>query len=142
MEVVDMKIILPKGKAKDAVYDAISKANEHLHGNLTIKRFDVGNVHRDGRLPIDVTLTVHDSKEIGSRRAPRDGKRIAAACWHAHGLFFDALPEGTEIRTMAGVSHAGDSWADYNIGSQAYPCMASDACNCMEGGELPFPVND
>ena len=126
-----------------SIRDALTKANEHLHGNLRFKTCEHVKTRRDGRYEFSVTLTVNDSNEIGSRRSIA-GHRISAACWHAHGLFFDALPAGTEIRTGNVKMLAGEKWQDYNIGSRSYPMQASLACNCMEwnsSGILPFPVN-
>ena len=135
------------GATRAQLDSALAKANEYLHGNLQYKDIEYMKTRRDKREQFKVTLKVHDSKEIGSRRS-FEGRRIPAACWHAHGLFFDALPEGTEIRTsfFGSVSmKAGDKWTDTNIGSLYRPLMASDACNCVDWnkyGMLPFPVND
>ena len=139
-----MIIILPKAAGEESLHTALAHANEYFHGNLRFKGIDKQKTRKDGREVFKVTLTVNDSKEIGSRRSPFDYKRISAACWHAHGVFFDSLPAGSEIRSCNNTMQSGDKWTDYNIGSQMRPCMASHACNCMEwntSGVLPFPVN-
>ncbi len=136
-----MKII---GASREQIEEALARTNEHMHGNIRFKDIRQEKTRRDGREVFRLTLTVHDTKEIGSRRAPETWARIPAACWHAYGLFMDSLPAGTEIRSTNATMHAGDKWQDYNIGSQARPCMASRACNCMDwntSGVLPFPVN-
>jgi hypothetical protein len=141
-----MLIILTKEATKDTTADllvknALFEANKYFDGNLKFKRFEFSG---PSGLRLNVTLTVNDSKEIGSRRNA-EGGRIAAACWHAHGVFFDSLPAGTEIRSaQGGTFHAGDKWQDSNIGSLYRPLQASHACNCMDwnvSGVLPFPVN-
>ena len=131
------------GAKKEDIEAALEHANKYFNGNLRFKTLDYLGFTRDKRVKVTCTLTVNDSKDIGSRRN-FEGGRIAAACWHAHGVFFDALPAGTEIRSCQTIMHAGDKWQDYNMGSIAYPLQASRACNCMEwnnGGVLPFPVN-
>jgi hypothetical protein len=64
-------------------------------------------------------------------------KRIAAACWHVHGHFMDALPADCVIlfgvRTVNGKPakrNPGDTWYDFQVGSQAAPFMASQCCEC------------
>lgn len=141
-----MIIILPEHAGEESIKTALAHANEYFHDNLIFKGIEKQKTRRDKREVFKVTLTVKDSKEIGSRRSPHDFKRIAAACWHAHGVFFDSLPSGTEIRIgwTGMVMQSGEPWKDYNIGSQVNPCMASDACNCSEwntSGVMPFPVN-
>lgn len=137
-----MKII---GASREQLEAALVTVNSHFHDNVRFAGIEQRQARRDGREVFLVTLTVNDSDEIGSaRRNGRHGewKRLAHACWHVHGTFFDALPVGTEIRT--GVAfHAGDKWADFPV--MLNPVLkASHACNCMEwntGGVLPFPVN-
>lgn len=136
------------GASEEEIKAALAVVNEYFHDNIRFKTLAYDGKSRDNRLKFNVTLTVNDSNEIGSRRSPSGNRKIAAACWHAHGVFFDSLPSGTEIRTSfygPVAMHAGDTWKDYNMGGSIYPCMASDACNCMEWNEsgcLPFPVND
>jgi hypothetical protein len=130
------------------IRDALDKANKHLGGNLVFKECELVKTRRDGRHEFRVTLTVKDSKEIGSRRSP-EGRRIGAACWHAYGLFLDSLHPDCEVKTTMGrlgmqKIRPGEKWQDYNIGSEMRPFMASHACNCMDwntSGVLPFPVN-
>lgn len=92
------------------------------------------------------TLTIVDSHKAGGRLGqphsswttrtgkPYKQRHIAAACWHAHGDFFDAL---FAIRPEAMI-RAGDklitqyqgNWQDWNIGSQLEPFYYSEACKC------------
>ncbi len=124
------------------VRHALETANKHFADNIRFKTFAHVKTMRNGCNVFTVTLTVQDVNAIGARR--NDTRKVHAACWHAHGTLFDALPEGTEIRSCQTVMHAGDKWHDFNMGSIARPLMASHACNCMEwntSGVLPFPVN-
>jgi hypothetical protein len=98
------------------------------------------------------TLSVYDSsvrrgKEKhsapGSRINAINGRHIAAACWHAHGRFFHALFDvnpkarvfSSFYKRIDGTYHGwitadGGNWIDGQIGSNAYPVMMSEACEC------------
>ena len=72
----------------------------------------------------------------------RSERYIAAACWHAHGVFFDALPPVLDGRAVTIVSALGkyspadELWRDGyggrnpNVGSAFYPMLASECCDC------------
>jgi hypothetical protein len=87
---------------------------------------------------IRFTLTVVSSRGPGARRSGT-GRRIAAACWHAHGHFFEAL---FRINPLAWVkvdrqgkikiTEDYGNWQDCTIGSRAMPMMFSEACECTE----------
>ena len=110
--------------------------DKKFQGNITIKA-EPEKVQRDGRPVVHVRLGVKSSNGPGGRRS-REGRKIAAACWHAYGEFFDALaaadPE-CEIQ-VAGLNDrkwllAEDhGWQDSNIGSMYYPLYHSEACEC------------
>ena len=114
----------------EEIQNALDLTNDEFENNIIFKRFEfVGNT-RDGREKNRVTLTVKSSREKGGRIG-QSGKRVAAACWHVHGTFFDNLPEGTEI--VIGSSkkyYSGDPWEDTNIGSLYNPLYYSEACDC------------
>ena len=126
------------------LFDALNHANAQYANNLRFKNREIltqsGLTHR-------VTLTVKDSSQPGARRSINryraDGEptRIAAACWHAHRDFLDALPQSAIVRSStrmtnpngtstANVWSPGQPHADWNIGSFYEPCMASEACPC------------
>lgn len=70
-------------------------------------------------------------------RISSSGRRIAAACWHVHGDFFDALLKiqpNAVIVTRGGpgavIDKNGGNWQDCNIGSRMSPMMFSEACEC------------
>jgi len=81
------------------------------------------------------TLRVHSSKGPGHRLG-YTGRRMASACWHVHGEFFDALlkinPDAVITTCRHTINSAGGNWADYNIGSQWRTLYASAACECCE----------
>jgi len=113
---------------RESIQAALDKANESFEGNLTFNNFQrlSDTRHR-------VTLRVKDSKEEGARVSFRPDdtcRRLVSACWHAHGTFFDALPEGTKIQTAGMVTYPGSPWVDRNIGSDWYPVYHSEACYC------------
>lgn len=114
--------------------DAMAIINRTYGNNITWKR-DPEPANRAGT-SYDFTITVKDSSGPGARRSDT-GRKIAAACWHAHGDLFDAIlkiaPDAI-IKTngMGGntISAAGGNWEDRNIGSLYRPLYASEACEC------------
>lgn len=85
---------------------------------------------------LQFTLTVHDSHGLGSRHS-HTGRRIAAACWHAHGYLFEQLfkinPDAWVQVSLHGnqrITIDGGNWQDRNIGSVAQPMLYSEACDC------------
>lgn len=117
-------------KCKDGdIRKALDQTNQEFEDNIIFKRFEfIGNT-RDGIEKNRVTLTVKSSRDKGGRRG-FTGRRVAAACWHVHGTFFDNLPDGTEIEANGDKLHAGDRWVDRNIGSLYNPLYYSEACDC------------
>lgn len=118
--------------AKDCTIEhlnrALDKVNERFNNNITWKRRPerIGNRFR-------FTLTVKSSREPGSRIS-HNFRRIAAACWHVHGHFFDELIKlapNVEIQSNGNViNRFGGNWQDKNIGSINRPLLYSEACNC------------
>ena len=115
---------------REQIQQALDKANEEFADNLMFNNFTPeGKQYR-------VTLRVKDSQGLGARLGfPHSGtgkqRHLVSACWHAHGEFFDALPEGTSITVaQLGTIYAGDSWQDRNIGSMMQPMYFSEACEC------------
>lgn len=114
--------------------NALAIVNAKYAGNIRFKRLE-----QNGR-GVNFTLTVNSSREPGHRRgfASFDGKppkRLASACWHAHGDFFDAL---FAVNPNAVIRSQGDkiitkekgNWQDWNIGSEYRPLYFSEACDC------------
>jgi len=107
-------------------------------GNIIFKRAPECN----GRAT-SFTLTVKDSKERGSRRSA-DGRRIAAACWHANKdvitAVFKTNPNARIKSAVADYKGIQDfvtkfpQTGDQNMGSAANPLAYRDACNCEEFG--------
>ena len=106
-------------------------------GNVVFKR-----IESQGKGFI-FTLKVKDSKGPGARRS-HSGRRMAAACWHVHGRFFEALfriaPEARVFSSFYKRSNTGKcegwitkengNWKDGQIGSMFQPMMMSEACEC------------
>ncbi len=112
------------------IQKALDKANESFDGNLQFNNFQ-----RLSDTRYRVTLRVKDSHKKGARLGFLDyetGKQrhLINACWHAHGTFFDALPEGTRIQAGGIVTYPGEAWQDRNIGSLMNPLYYSEACEC------------
>jgi hypothetical protein len=129
--------MLVRNATHSEVEKALKKTTERYGGNVVFKRCDHAGYTRKRDPKYTVTLTVKSSREPGARRAP-GGRRLAAACWHAHGLFMDALPEDSEIvvNWTGGrrVISPGDEWQDSDAGSQMRPVKFSALCDCVELG--------
>lgn len=120
-------------KAKNVTIEQLEKALE-----LTNKQYDNNIIWN--RSPeyrgkhLIFTLKVKDSKGKGARRG-FSGKRLAHACWHVHGDFFDNLfeinPKAVVIATGEEITKNYGNWQDRNIGSQACPLYFSQACDCQ-----------
>jgi hypothetical protein len=119
-------------KAKNITNEEMEKAlkqvNKEYKGNIVWKR----SPEKSGNF-LNFTLTVADSNKPGSRRSA-EGRRIAAACWHAHGYLFEAMIKiapNVIIKSMdKTITAEGGNWQDMNIGSNYNPLYASEACNC------------
>ncbi len=116
---------------------ALEVTNASFSGNIRFK-----DISQEGRR-VRFTLTVVSSKGPGGRLGfpNSDGKQrhIAAACWHVHGTFFDALLDiapGAVINTANAIvfklpdGQTIGNWQDSNIGSQYRPLYYSEACEC------------
>lgn len=87
------------------------------------------------------TLTVNTSAGQGGRRS-NTGRKIAAACWHAHRDYFRALyklnPSAVIKSALATYEGSADFEAqfeatgDRNIGSAFEPQSMRTACECSE----------
>jgi hypothetical protein len=115
-----------KNTNKAAMEAALAIVNGKYAGNITWNRFDNGRT-------INFTLTVKSSKAPGGRLSP-SGRRVAAACWHVHGDFFDALfevcPDAVIVSMGKKITKDEGNWQDQNIGSAYLPFMYSEACDC------------
>jgi hypothetical protein len=103
---------------------------QYFNGNICFKGWKEQGRH------LQFTLTVHDSKGPGSRHS-HTGRRIAAACWHAHGYLFEALFKvdpriwvQVSLHGNQRITIEGGNWQDRNIGSVAQPMLYSEACDC------------
>lgn len=106
---------------------ALTATNEQFGNNI---RFDSLRSNERGDRWL-VTLTVNSSFGPGGRVSP-NGRRIAAACWHAYGTFLDALPPNARyyMSITREWRKPGDPWVDWNIGSVVNPIMYSEDCDC------------
>ena len=110
----------------------------YYDGNLRWKR----SPEASGRA-FAFTLTVNRSEKRGARRS-NTGRRIAAACWHAHRDMFRAIfainPEARIKSATAdyrGVDHfeaTFEATGYQNIGSMAQPMQHREACECWQDG--------
>lgn len=107
------------------IQKALDTANKEFDNNLEFNNFQrlSDSRHR-------VTLRVKSSRGKGARLGHDQRRHLISACWHAHGTFFDNLPEGTRIQTRGNTTYAGDRWEDFDIGSIVAPYYMSEACEC------------
>jgi ABC-type taurine transport system substrate-binding protein len=123
MEALTMKA---RNTNRNEMEKALAVVNKKYKGNIQWKRFEDGKT-------INFTLTVKSSKGPGGRIG-FTGRRVAAACWHVHGDFFDALfginPAAVIVSMGERISINGGNWQDKNIGSQMNPMYYSEACEC------------
>lgn len=120
---------------RDDIVKALAAIDETYAGNVVFKR---GPDSLNGKgTRHAVTLTVQSSRGLGSRISAsyfRPERRVAAACWHAHGHFYDALlaiAPSAVIRTAGAVISAdGGNWQDWEAGAPIYPVMMSELCDC------------
>jgi hypothetical protein len=113
---------------REELITALAQLNLKYEDNIVFKTLEpVGR-------RMTFTLTVRSSRGKGSRISAMSGNRVSAACWHAHGDFFDWLwKQNKSIVIHVGtlkMTGPDDNWQDRNIGSQARPCMFSEACDC------------
>lgn len=120
---------------------ALNHVSARYSGNIKFRHLDQVPT-KTGRTWI-LTLGVYSSREPGSRLSFDLRRRVAAACWHAHGHFFDELLKiapAAVIKTSrygtAKIDVNGGNWTDFRIGSQFMPTMMSEACRCAEEGRL------
>lgn len=123
-----------------ALYSALQLINNGYNNNIRFKREpEYIGADRNGRFKYRFTLTVHNSSAAGARRSP-SGRRIAAACWHAHGHFFDALFDADPSALIIVADTTGErtidrisgNWRDRQVGSIFAPYMYSELCDCGE----------
>lgn len=132
-EVITVRV---KNATREQMELALLETNKAFDDNLAWK-----DIKPTGR-QLQFTLTVKDSKGTGARLGRPDyfndgnGKqrRIKAACWHAHGEFFEALfkiAPDSEVTARGNKINAQEgNWNDWNIGSVIYPFYHSEACMC------------
>jgi hypothetical protein len=126
------------------LHAALAKVNERFDGNLKFRN-EPEPANQSGTA-WRVTLSVHESGGKGGRRSVgffNAGRKIAAACWHAYGFFFDALfevcPEAV-VRTNRMITKDSGNWIDWDIGAPIAPAPYSSACECHDHGIYHEPA--
>lgn len=120
--------------SRSTIHAALGITSRAYSGNIRFRSFDpIGPVGSDGRARHRLTITV-DGGDDGRSVDPIRGRRIAAACWHAHGDFFDVLLEldpGARVSALGRtITVDGGNWEDMKRGSMMYPTRASEWCHC------------
>ena len=126
-----------KGMNEQQVIDIVERLSRDLYdGNIVIRE----SHDRSTSVTRHATFTIRtrDSRGPGSRRS-WSGRRLPAACWHAHwhlmDYIFTAYPEAVVRTAMA--TYTADTWRDRaedtretNIGSQFAPAYMPELCEC------------
>ena len=132
--------MLITGVGEHELFSALHRAD--ASGNLTFNRIDANGHTRAGRRKWQVTLRVNDSRGRFARRG-MSGRRMIAACYHAHLAFMRELfalePSANIFSSMATYTSASDlearkfDAANRNVGSIMYPLYHENACECNGG---------
>jgi hypothetical protein len=125
---------------RDQLEAALTEVNAKYGGNIRWNR----EPEQTGRR-LAFTLRTVSSKGPGHSRGTNflgfdkgfeKGKRLPSACWHVHGYLFDALLKNDGVYIISRgkrIDKDGGNWEDFNAGSQMFPFMMSDRCDCEEG---------
>jgi hypothetical protein len=112
---------------------ALTAVNKRFDNNIKFKRLE-----QQGKR-ITFTLTVINSSgsghRTGTQKTVKGGyKKLAAACWHVHGYFFEELfkinPSAFIKTGQNKIDINGGNWQDRNIDSVFNPLRFSQACEC------------
>ncbi len=113
---------------------ALDQVNKTFEGNIRFKGISQISANK-----VNFTLTVHNSRKLGGRLS-HTGRRIAAACWHVHGHFFDCLfsinPDAVINSLGKKITAQAGNWEDWSIGQQMY----SDSCECDDNHYLQYQL--
>ncbi len=128
-----------KHATQDQIREALSKISPKYNFNL---KFRERTPEPIGKANFRVRLGVKNSHGKGASIHQRynffDGtlseRHLRSACWHVHGNFFDALfelcPDALVYARGNKITASQGNWQDYDVGSQLFPVMASDSCDC------------
>jgi hypothetical protein len=112
---------------------ALIEVNKRFENNIKFK-----DIEQQGK-KVKFTLTVISSFGPGHRlgfslTSKGNQRKLAAACWHVHGYFFEELFKinpNTIVKTSnKTVDINQGNWEDWNIGSLYRPLYFSEACEC------------
>lgn len=112
-------------------------------GNLTADR-NARSLYADGS-GVRTRVMVRSSREPGARRS-WEGRRLAAACWHAYRdallAVFSADPDAVVVTAMARYEGLTGFLATYpgtahkNVGSMMQPAFMPELCDCHDDAAL------
>lgn len=119
---------------------ALAKLNQKYDNNITWNRspelYQGWHTYR-------CTIRVKYNKGKGAKLG-FSGRRTIAACWHAHGDFFDCVlevaPKAAILVSIAQIElikiykdeygNVINNWRDVQVGSLAAPMLYSEMCQC------------
>jgi hypothetical protein len=137
-----------RGRVAGVNYDTVVAIVERVSaerygGNVRVHQDarPIGSKRDGSRYGFTGRIDVKSSRESGARRS-WSGRRMPAACWHAHrdvlSAIFAEYPDATIKTAMAtyrgaeGFEDRYPGTADRNIGSVVEPAYMPDLCDCDE----------
>jgi hypothetical protein len=123
---------------------ALELVNVKYKGNIKFKHIDLTGRRVSFTLTVQQTSIGKGKNKVSAPGVRRgfQGKRIAAACWHVHGDFFDALlkvnpsagiySSGSLANPLSGkwITAEGGNWQDWQVGNRMQPRNISQMCDC------------
>jgi hypothetical protein len=137
--------MIARNITETAMETALAVINrDRFEGNIVFKRFEKKGKGFLFTLTVKETALGKGKDRIaapGVRHSWHSDRKIAAACWHVHGYFFEELfkvEPDARIFSSFYKRDSGDGWIDArhgnwidgNIGSMMQPCKMSEACFC------------
>ena len=130
----------------DDIKDIVATVSkEGYDGNIIIKSIE-DKTNRNG-FRTTFNITVQSSRDKGSKVKVYSGRRISAACWHAHRdvlkELFERFPNArVQSGRLAKIEYNGKddfynkfpSTGYINMGSQAFPEQVREQCDCSDWG--------
>lgn len=114
---------------KEQIEKALEQTNTKFEDNIIFNRFDQTGKN------FAVTLKVKSSSCSGARIG-FSGKKMAIACWHVYGTFFDEIfkvcPNAVVISMGEKITAEYGNWQDKQVGSIVDPRLYSEMCHCED----------
>lgn len=113
---------------------ALREVNKRFKGNVAFNRIPE-SIGKKFRFTLKVKYSQAPGHRLGFHRTSTGKqRRLASACWHVHGYFFEEVfkiePEAFIQAGDKRITAYTGNWEDRNIGSIMNPMYFSEACEC------------